>query len=521
MGALDAYPPTRTGRVSVPLDHFRYSTSASYFHLRYAAYEAFATHPTSPVLFYCGNEGALELFYNATGALFEHAKSLGANVFFIEHRYYGASLPFGNASFANENMQWLSIEQALADYSLVISLLPSLLGCVGTGPRSAAKRCDVILFGGSYGGMLAAWHRLKYPFLSIGAIASGAPIDFYPAENSSDAHGSEEVQRLFFEAVINTFERYGSSKGTGGCGMALKRAFDVAETATPTELEAAGVVPCNPWQPDYVERFAFYAKGAVADIALVDYPYPANFIAPMPANPVRVACAELEREKGPQTRIRTLNLLVRAVLGLVNASADVLCFDLEAELVGTSRRSHTLRPASMVQAAAWSRALRRHAGNGQSLPSFTSSDLGITAWNYQACTELILEPITSDGFGFYPPAPDQISQTEAICRRRFGVQPRPGWMRLAFGTGADLKMASNIAFMENDKDPWHVGTRTVAPVGGIGGSVTRTVAKGGAHHQDLRFSSPLDAPDVVKARAFEQMLMRRWLRAPTDSEVEG
>ena len=94
-------------------------------------------------------------------------------------------------------------------------------------------------------------------------------------------------------------------------------------------------------------------------------------------------------------------------------------------------------------------------------------------------------------------------------------------MRLAFGTGADLKMASNIAFMENDKDPWHVGTRTVAPVGGIGGSVTRTVAKGGAHHQDLRFSSPLDAPDVVKARAFEQMLMRRWLRAPTDSEVEG
>lgn len=34
-----------------------------------------------------------------------------------QHRYYGQSLPLGNASFTNEGLQWLTAEQALADFA--------------------------------------------------------------------------------------------------------------------------------------------------------------------------------------------------------------------------------------------------------------------------------------------------------------------------------------------------------------------------------------------------------------------
>ncbi|PON71206.1 Peptidase S [Trema orientale] len=112
-------------------------------------------------------------------------------------------MPFGSPEKAFENsstLGFLSSTQALADYAqLIIDLKKNL----------SAQNCPVIALGGSYGGMLASWFRLKYPHITIGALASSAPILYF--DNITPQNGYDVIVTKDFretsESCYNTIRQ--------------------------------------------------------------------------------------------------------------------------------------------------------------------------------------------------------------------------------------------------------------------------------------------------------------------------
>ena len=128
--------------------------------------------------------------------MFTWAKEFRALVVFAEHRYYGESLPYGDASFyvrtkrdtifeylmyrsllqrsnerekalirvipklpqGSERRGYLSTEQALADYAAILSHLKA--------NHTGAAKSEIVVWGAGYSGMLAVWMRVKYPHLA-------------------------------------------------------------------------------------------------------------------------------------------------------------------------------------------------------------------------------------------------------------------------------------------------------------------------------------------------------------------
>ena len=157
--------------------------------------------------------------------------------------------------------------------ALFLSSRQQLFGC---------STCNTVLFGGSYGGMLSAWFMLKYPHLAEGALAASAPIDLYPGENKSTA---------FMEATLDVFSKFGSSTCKQMLRSGLDRMAELSATSQGRAQLGSELCTCKTLESAVdAKRLDFYIRGALSTLAMLDYPYPADFVTPMPANPVAVAC---------------------------------------------------------------------------------------------------------------------------------------------------------------------------------------------------------------------------------------
>ncbi|OVA16072.1 Peptidase S28 [Macleaya cordata] len=431
------------------LDHFSFSDLPT-FQQRYLISTDHWQGPEkmSPIFFYCGNEGDIEWFAANTGFVWEIAPQFGAMVVFPEHRYYGKSMPYGSREKAYGNaasLSYLTAEQALADFAVLLTDLKQNL---------SAEACPVVLFGGSYGGMLAAWMRLKYPHIAIGALASSAPIlqfeNIVPPET-------------FYDIVSNDFRRESVS-----CFDYIKKSWEAIEAEG---RKANGLLHltkifhlCE--NLNSTQDLSDWLSSAYSYLAMVDYPYPSDFLMPLPANPIKEVCRKIDNHP------RETSVLERIFSGVsiyYNFTGAVDCFDLGDD-------PH-----------------------------------GMSGWDWQACTEMVMPMSSSQYTSMFPAYDFNYSSYQEECFKDYDVKPRPRWINTQFG-GHDLKTAlktsgSNIIFSNGLLDPWSGGS----VLQNVSETIVAVVTKQGAHHIDLRAATNDDPDWLLEQRTLEIKLIKEWI----------
>ncbi|XP_077986758.1 dipeptidyl peptidase 2-like [Glandiceps talaboti] len=387
--------------------------------------------------------------------MFEIAPQFKALLIFAEHRYYGKSLPFGDSSFTQKNIGLLTIEQALADFAVLIDHLKNSLD---------ATKCPVIAFGGSYGGMLSAYMRFKYPNVVNGAIAASAPIYLVSRQVPRDS--------FFWQDVTHDFQLANSE-----CPTAVEKAFTeinalVNQGQTGLQQLTEIFRLCKPLTKDRVEHLLGWVRNSFTLLAMLDYPYPASFEANLPANPVKVACSYILDNSG------YLQGLAKAAGLYYNGTQGTLkCYDIETEFVECAD------------------------------PTGCGLGSASLAWDYQACTEFIMPAGSTNVTDMFPELPFTLQMRDEYCKKKWNIVPRNDWVNVQFW-GKDISSASNIVFSNGNLDPWRRG--------GVNASVSKSLVailvEGGAHHLDLRFSNPADPPSVIKARQQEIQNIKQWIQ---------
>uniref|UniRef100_A0A7E4VA10 Peptidase S28 n=1 Tax=Panagrellus redivivus TaxID=6233 RepID=A0A7E4VA10_PANRE len=388
-----------------------------------------------------------------------------------------------NASWAKiSELGYLTSEQALADYAMFLPYYKEKYGF----PNDT----KVIVFGGSYGGMLATWFRLKYPTLTVGAWASSAPVIYFNGGGIDVGGFDAVVKRTYLssgcdsETIDNAFQAITKLGQTPEGVEKLNNIFQINENTT------IGLPGENYTATD----LKFYIQQGIEYMAMTDYPYPTSFLEDMPGFPVKQACKRLE----PAVNSTDDDVLLYALLDAVNVyynysgEAPTTCLD-------GSKCDFTMGALSG----------------------------GPDGWDFQECTEVIIAMCAlgppNDFFDSVCNATTFLDWQINYCSNIYGAV---GWTEDFIRLNAirdlygwDFTSASNIIFTNGILDPWSsAGVNENTP--GITNANNRGIynyrVAGSAHHLDLRQPNTCDPQSVIDLRVQVVEIFKCWLN-PTST----
>lgn len=435
-------------KFSTKLDHFAFHNNKT-FEIRYMVADQYWDHDGGPVFFYTGNEDEVENFIVNTGIMWDWAPEFKALIVFAEHRYYGQSLPFGDKSYESpHNLGYLSSEQALADYAdLILHLRFALPG---------AEKSPVVAFGGSYGGMLAAWLRLKYPHVVSAALAGSAPINMSPGLVPCET---------FNEAVTAAFDRESEL-----CSAAIRRSWtalqNLGNTVAGCERLRKTFKLCQSLSPNNYTLLRHWIKETYSTLAMANFPEPADLVGALPAKPVKVVCKGLASAYTSEAS-QLVDAVANAMNVFYNTSGQRECNDLFI------------------------------------------FERNLSSYRFQTCNELMSATCGNGVSDMFFPYTWNASAERERCREEFGISPDFYRTIMLYG-GDSFETASNIIFSNGELDPWAALGVLEPP----NEAVVALLIPGAAHHADMRFRRPTDPPALTRARNIERDYIRKWIREP-------
>ena len=444
------------------IDHF--GTSLSTFPQRYYKDDSNFGGPGNPIFCIMGGEGGIPpevgLYYPWIYSIV--AKEFKALVIEPEHRFYGESLPFGNNSFSNTNLQLLNIPQALADTANFITSIRLQYNC--SLDSTNENYCPVITVGGSYPGCLSALMRIRYPNVVQIAYAASAPLLYYTQTVD---------QYAYYSIITNSAER-----SLPGCSYFVRNAIDTVLTGQYSMQEVATKLNlCS--IPEYVQNNSTLFFSELVQIVAVQFAnlnmenYPPNNTTGLYS-----ACSAISTASDP---FSGLAAILSQIIPTPNS-----CFDMTTQIPAG--------PDSTVACGDFS-----GCGSGR------DGEM----WDYETCTFEIQAIGTNGKTDMFTQRPYSMDWLIQHCSR-FGATPQPNTLANLWGIdNLAATGASKIIFTNGLNDGWSAA--------GFQTSLSDTLISinmpNGAHHSDLQHILPNDndTSDIVEARAQAIALIKGWL----------
>lgn len=351
-------------------------------------------------------------------------------------------------------------------------------------PKIAALNPKVVAFGGSYGGMLSAMIRYKYPHKIAGAIAGSAPMAI---TSISDHHPSD-----FNSVTTETYKFYNH------CDDKIRKIWPTIDTMSDEEILSKFNI-CDDQQGYVKNRFIAGLESSYILMAMANYDHAANFIMPLPEWPIEFYCQNLEKYTNDEYEsFHVIENIIQLTRNFTGQAVDCLPMDVDLD-----------QPAKLPG----NLHLQKVSASNQPVKG-----IDINSWAFQTCTQIPIVLVSSKSDMFRNSTFDTVEaefadtkkQMTQNCQDQFGVTPDYDYIKNTYGYFQDGSHFSNIVFTNGQFDPWRSGKPLIET--NPDKDIIMINIEKGAHHAEMM---PVDKNDPIsfyKARSKIEQMVNKWIQ---------